>query len=151
MVRFIFLEIAGPSLIDFLQMLTAPCPPPSLFAFKECFRCCENHFVRYCFVRVALVEDSAPFAPGVASEVLVFSSIFLVFAVWPVLFWCCLCLRRYLRMSVPCVSLSVFTLCSRPLLCPLQLKKHFDTVSALLLHLSHFLRLCGCLMLLCFR
>ena len=78
-----------------------------------------------------------------------FSSNFLAFVVWPALFCCYLCLRRYLCMSVPCVLLSVCKLCSRLLLCSLC-DLNCDTFTALLLHLSHLLQCCGCSTLLCF-
>ena len=60
-----------------------------------------------------------------------------------------LSLLAYLCMSVPCVLLSVFKLCSRPLLCSLC-NLNFDTFTALLSHLSHLLQCCGCSMWPCF-
>ena len=134
MVRFIFLEILVPSLIDFLRMLTSSHPPPSLLRSR-------NDFSTSVAVRIALfdlsclvlVDDHAPLSPGSGlghlvdlllscSEFLFISFDFLAFGVRPVLFKYCHCLRRYLRMSFPCVLLSVFMLRSRQLLCPLQLE-----------------------------
>ena len=67
MVRFIFLEIVVPSLIDFLRMLSASHPLPSLLRSRNDFLhvCgCENCFVRYCLAKLVLVDDHALLSPG---------------------------------------------------------------------------------------
>ena len=116
-----------------LSPLSAYCPPPSLLRPR-------NDFSTSVVVRIAsfgtVLSDSyslmIPLPSLLAlghlldlllsySEFLFISSNFLAFGVWSVLFWLCLCLRRYWRMSVPCVLLSVFALCPRQLLSPLQL------------------------------
>ena len=128
--------ISSFSLIDsliFHRMLSASRPPPSLLRSR-------NDFSTSVVVRIAsfgiVLSDSYSLMIALptllalghlldlllsCSEFLFISSDFLAFGVWSVLFWSCLRLRRFLRMSVPCVLLFVFTLCSRQLLCPLQL------------------------------
>ena len=127
-------HISSFSLIDsliFHRMLSTSCSPTSLLRSR-------NYFSTSVVVRIApfgladscslMIELPSLLALGhildlllSCSEFLFISSNFLAFGVWCVLIWYCICLRRFLRMSVPCVLLSVFTLRSRQLLCPLQL------------------------------
>ena len=120
MVRFIFLEIVVPSLIDFLRMLASSHPPPSLMRSRDDFS-----------TLVAVLSDSYSLtitllSPGSAqgrllylllscSEFLFISFDFLAFGVWFVLFGYFHCLRH-------CSHMPVFMLCSQQLSCPLQLE-----------------------------
>ena len=123
-------KIVVPSLTEFLRMLTSSHPSPSLLRSRTDFSTSVGVRIPSFDIELSDSDSLMVTLPGLSSRPA--AKLFWIFcssrltswrsASGSYSSWSCLCLQRYLRMSVPCVLLSVFTLCSQQLMFTLQLE-----------------------------